>query len=113
MDFAREQFRLYRLGTRVNIESDHRPLESIVWEVISLQRPRVQNGSAAPQVPLILKKVPDGLMLIADTLTHFAAARHCEAPDMEDSEASVLASLVVSDQRHDSLTLWFASDPAI
>jgi hypothetical protein len=68
--YAVEQFHLYIYGREVEVESDHRPLETIVRKPIQKASPRLQLMLLRLlRYKLAVKYVPGSKMYIADTLS--------------------------------------------
>ena len=103
--FSCEQFRFYILGVTVKIESDHRPLESIVKKDTSTLSPRLQKMMLRLlRFSFSLKYVPGKHMYIADALSRSPSNTHFETPDMENSGELVLCAVVLSSDRRNRMT---------
>ena len=109
--FACEQFRFYILGSHIDIESDHRPLESIVKKDIAVLSPRLQKMLLRLlRYSFSLRYVPGRFMFVADALSRAPTDHRFETPDMENPGEMVLAALSVSADRQARLVRATAED---
>ena len=68
--YACRKFHQYILGKTVNVQTDHRPLESIFRKPLGVTPPRLQRMLLRlQQYDLDVGYVPGKLMFIADTLS--------------------------------------------
>jgi hypothetical protein len=79
--FSCEKFHQYIYGKQVLIESDHRPLETILKKPIAKAPPRLQRMMLRLQrYDLIVRYTPGKYMYLADTLSRVVLT---DVPDME------------------------------
>ena len=98
--FALEHFHYYIYGKRVQVESDHKPLESILQKPLSAAPPRLQRMLLRlMKYDFDLKYTPGKQMFVSDTLSR--APLLVDAPASDDWESQVLLvmnSLPISDE---------------
>lgn len=87
MVFSVEKFHQYTYGRKVTVQSDHKPLESIVWKPLLSAPKRLQRMMLRIQkYDLTVVYVPGKDMLLADTLSR---AYLPEYPSLSSVEAEI------------------------
>ncbi|PIK33923.1 hypothetical protein BSL78_29258 [Apostichopus japonicus] len=98
-----ERFHQYVYGKQVEIESDHKPLESIVRKPLALVPPRLQRFLLRLQkYDVVIKYRPGKELLIADTLSRAYLNQTGDDKLCEETEAFVhmlTANLPMTDQK--------------
>ena len=88
--FACDKFYQYIYGKHVLIESDHRPLESIMKKPIAKAPPRLQRMMLRLQrYDLMVKYIPGKYMYLADTLSRAVLAGKPDVEMLDDMEVMV------------------------
>ena len=111
--FAMERFNQYTYGKLVDVESDHKPLESILKKSLSSAPPRLQRMLLRLQkYDISLKYKPGKEMVVADTLSR--AYLQDSNNDMEDEISTyvhtVMSSIPASDGKLEQIKTQTRSD---
>ena len=103
--FAAERFNQFIYGREVEVENDHKPLETIVRKPIQSASPRIQLMMLRLlSYKLYVKYVPGKTVLIADALSRahtdsVPRQEPVEIPEMETRIHSLVTSLPMSESR--------------
>jgi transposase InsO family protein len=116
--FACEKFHQYIYGFQTDVQSDHKPLETITKKPLSKAAPRLQRMLLRLQkYDLTVKYVPGKYMSIADTLSRaYEETEKGEEISQEELEATVhtlIVNLPMSAERRESMVEATAEDPTL
>ena len=115
--FACTKFHQYIYGKCINVQTDHRPLESILRKPIAKASPRLQRMMLQLQrYSLNVMYVPGKLMYVADTLSraYIEGQPSCGAPDdMEVLVHNLVENLPATADKLEQFRRTIADDPVM
>ena len=117
--FAAERFNQFIYGREVEVENDHKPLETIARKPIQSASPRIQLMMLRLlRYKLYVKYVPGKTVLITDALSRahtdsVPRQEPVEIPEMETRIHSLVTSLPMSESRLEQLCTAIASDESL
>lgn len=112
--FACEHYKFYIIGTRVQIESDHRPLVAIVKKDIATLSPRLQRMMLRLLAfDFELQYVPGKQIPVPDALSRCPLGGNFAPPHIDGSGAAVFSCVAASPSRLQQLRLATAEDQSL